>query len=156
MITSRETELFFPDEVTLETRDLLTRMLVQNPKLRITWPEIIAHPAMAYAYVVRREAERKSFRDSEITLISALENTFNEVEDPSILLGPYVRPTHQRVYEKTAFRDDYMPVQEVEDDYYNRRLIVVEEKREPIREVIQVYEEKRETRERTYLHRQAG
>jgi len=135
--------IVFPDEIRPETQDLLRRMLTHNPKSRISWSEILTHPAMQYALVIRREGERKSFKDLEINLVTALENIFNEIEDPSILMCPHLKPSHERLNEKIA-RDEYNPVQEVEEDYYiqgtgTNRVVEIER-----REVIQVYDGKQE------------
>lgn len=143
--------LHFPDEVTNETKDLLQRMLTLNPKSRISWEEILAHPAMKHALVLKKEGERRSFKDLEINLVTALENTFNEIEDPSILLCPHLKPLHEKLLEKDTLKDEYEPVQEIEDEVLVQnnliaiggmtRNIETEKKEE---QPIQVYQEKAE------------
>lgn len=108
--------LTFPDEVRRETKDLLKKMLAFNPVNRISWSEILAHPSLKHALVKIREGERRSLKDSEATLITALENTFNEIEDPSILLCPHSKPAHVKIVEKDMLREEFQPSKEAEED----------------------------------------
>eukprot|EP00331_Platyophrya_macrostoma_P018283 CAMPEP_0176472330 /NCGR_PEP_ID=MMETSP0127-20121128/41685_1 /TAXON_ID=938130 /ORGANISM="Platyophrya macrostoma, Strain WH" /LENGTH=423 /DNA_ID=CAMNT_0017867191 /DNA_START=22 /DNA_END=1293 /DNA_ORIENTATION=- len=110
--------LQFPEDVLISEncKDLLRRMIVLNPKSRITMSEVLTHPAMREALVLRKDGERRSFRETEVNLLTALENTFNEVED-ALFLYPHSKPAHDKALDRPILYDEYQPQQEVEEPY---------------------------------------